>query len=42
MMILMCGVSIVFFIPGTTVRIVVALAGLTGTIVVGFVVPTVR
>lgn len=42
MMILMCGVSIVFFIPGTTVRIIVALAGLTGTIVVGFVVPTVR
>ncbi len=42
MMALMCGVSIVFFIPGTAARIVVAVAGLIGTIVVGFVVPTVK
>ena len=35
----MVSVSIVFFIPNTTVDIIVGIAGLIGCIVVGFVVP---
>lgn len=35
----MVSVSIIFFIPNTTVDIIVGVAGLIGCIVVGFVVP---
>lgn len=42
LMLVMCSVSIVFFIPGTVVKIIVAVAGLVGSIVVAFVVPTVK
>ena len=35
----MVSVSIIFFIPNTTVDIIVGIAGLIGCIVVGFVVP---
>ena len=35
----MVSVSIIFFIPNTTVDIIVGVAGLMGCIVVGFVVP---
>lgn len=35
----MVSVSIIFFIPNRTVDIIVGVAGLTGCIVVGFVVP---
>lgn len=38
----MCTISIVFLIPITAVKIVVACAGLIGCIVVGFVVRTVK
>ena len=42
LMLVMCTISIVFFIQSLWVRIVVAVAGLIGAIVVGFVVPTVK
>lgn len=42
LMLVMCSVSIVFFIPGTVARIIVAIAGLAGSIVVAFVVPTLK
>lgn len=42
LMSVMCTISIVFFIQTLWVRIVVFVAGLIGTIVVGFVVPTVK
>ena len=35
----MVSISIIFFIPNTTVDIIVGVAGLIGCIVVGFVVP---
>lgn len=35
----MVSVSIIFFIPNTTVDIIVSIAGLIGCIVVGFIVP---
>lgn len=40
MMLVMCSISIIFFIPSTIIRIVVGIAGLIGLIVVGWVVPT--
>ncbi len=39
LMAMMVSVSIIFFIPNTTVDIIVGVAGLIGCIVVGFVVP---
>lgn len=42
MMVVMCSISILFFIPNTTVKIIVGAAGLIGSIVVGFIVPTVK
>lgn len=42
LMLVMCCVSIIFFIPGTVVKVIVAAAGLVGSIVVAFVVPTVK
>ena len=42
MMVLMCTLSILFFIPTTTVKIIVGCAGLIGSIVVGFFVPTAK
>lgn len=41
-MLVMCSASIIFFIPSTVVKIIVAIAGLIGSIVVSFVVPTVK
>lgn len=41
-MLVMCSVSIIFFIPSAVVKIIVAVAGLIGSIVVSFVVPTVK
>ncbi len=42
LMVVMCSISIIFCIQTTWVKIVVAVAGLIGVIVVGFVVPTVK
>jgi len=39
LMAIMVSMSIIFFIPNTTVDIIVGVAGLIGCIVVGFVVP---
>lgn len=39
LMVTMVSMSIIFFIPNTTVDIIVGVAGLIGCIVVGFVVP---
>lgn len=39
LMAIMVSMSIIFFIPNTTVDIIVGIAGLIGCIVVGFVVP---
>ncbi len=42
LMVVMCSLSIFFFIDSLAVRIVVGVAGAIGSIVVGFVVPTIK
>ena len=42
MMLTMCSISTIFFIPSMVVKIIVACAGIIGTVVVGFVVPTTK
>ena len=42
MMLIMCSISTIFFIPSNVVKIIVICAGIIGALVVGFVVPTAK
>lgn len=42
MMLIMCSISTIFFIPNMVVKLIVVFAGIIGTLVVGFVVPTAK
>lgn len=41
-MLSVCGISMFFFIPSLVLRIIVGIAGLIGSIVVSFFVPTIK
>lgn len=42
MMLIMCSISTIFFIPNMVVKLIVVFAGIIGSLVVGFVVPTAK
>ena len=42
MMLMMCSISTIFFIPNMVVKLIVVFAGIIGSLVVGFVVPTAK